>query len=67
MENYSQKEALQLKLAQAYADYVELLVAEINDLIPLAYVHGWKSSRVAQGEAARAKIQECLENLSKCS
>ena len=42
-------------LIQAYVQDRDLLIKEINDVAGIAYVHGWKSSLVKEGEAARAK------------
>ena len=45
-------------------DYIEileqynlLLIAELNEVVPIASVHGWKSSRYEQGKLLRDKIE----------
>ncbi len=49
------------KLKEAYEEYIQLLDDEIKDLLGLAELHGWKSSRVEQGEKAREKIKQALK------
>lgn len=49
------------KLRETYEEYIELLTDEIKDLMSVALVHGWKSSRVEAGEKARANIQALKE------
>jgi ATP-dependent protease Clp ATPase subunit len=39
-----------------YEPYIKLLIEEINELIPLAMVHGWKSSRYDAGIKCRKDI-----------
>ena len=50
-------------LKNAYSDYVQLLVNEINDLVPLAFVHGWKSTRHEEEVMLLAKIKAVLDSL----
>lgn len=40
-----------------YQEYVKLLVDELNEIAPLATVHGWKSSRYEQGKRLREEIE----------
>lgn len=54
-------EAEMQKAVEAYTEYIDLLGDEIHDLMGIAYVHGWRSSRHSQGEKARAKIQALKE------
>ncbi len=42
-------------------EYIKLLTDEINDLVGLASVHGWKSSRYEQGKSFRERIQGLRE------
>lgn len=51
-------ELFKCKGCQARDEYIELLQNEISDLIGLAHVHGWKSTRVEAGAEARKKIEE---------
>ena len=46
------------EIFEIYDKYIELLVAEIDDLCGLALVHGWKSSRVELGRKCRDAIQQ---------
>ncbi len=45
-----------MELVKAQDEYAVLLTAELNDVVPLAAIHNWKSSRVDDGEKARARI-----------
>lgn len=42
---------------KAYDDYVRMLEGENNSLVPIAHVHGWRSSKVESGRSFRAKIK----------
>jgi hypothetical protein len=46
------------ELAGAYKEYAQLLGDEIDDMVILAHVHGWRSSRVEQGKVLREKIKQ---------
>ena len=45
------------KLVEAHEEYEALLVQELHELVGLAYVHGWSSSRAQAGDAVREKIR----------
>jgi len=45
------------ELVQALEEYITLLGKELDEVIPMAAVHGWKSSRYEEGKVARRKIQ----------
>jgi hypothetical protein len=49
-------------IEQAYENYISVLVDEINDLIGMASIHGWKSRNVERGEQARQEIQRIKSN-----
>ena len=49
------------KIITAYKEYVDLLAAEIDELVPVAHVHGWKSTGYEKGKRLRAKIKELEE------
>jgi hypothetical protein len=44
-------------LAAAWEAYANLLGDELNDIIVLATVHGWKSQRIEKGRELREKIK----------
>lgn len=50
------------ELAAAYKEYAQLLCDEINDMVLLANVHGWKSFRYEQGKVLREKIKQMEES-----
>ncbi len=47
-----------LLLIEALGKYIELLVEELNETLMYAHAHGWKSSRVEEGERQRNRIAE---------
>jgi hypothetical protein len=49
------------ELIEAYQNYIALLSKELNDTIPIATIHGWKSNRYKVGKELREKIER-LEN-----
>lgn len=51
------------KLNAAHEHYEKLASDEIAELIGLAYAHGWKSSRIEAGEAARKAIEDLLKEI----
>jgi hypothetical protein len=44
-------------LIKAYEDYILLLGEELNEVVSIAYMKGWKSKRVEQGKILREKIE----------
>jgi len=49
------------KIITAYKEYVDLLAAEIDELVSFAITHEWKSTRYKAGKRLRAKIKELEE------
>ena len=45
------------KLALLLLDYIDLLGAELDETVPIAHLHGWKSSRYEEGVKLRAAIE----------
>lgn len=52
-EDYDRLEAL----IKAHIEYQGILIDELNSLVPLAHIHGWRSQNVKRGEEARLKIE----------
>jgi hypothetical protein len=52
------------KIIETQKEYIKLLSDEINDLAPMAYVHGWATSRYEMGQELRKKISDLEENLN---
>lgn len=50
-------------LMVAYDEYINLLNDEINSLIGIASVHGWKSQNVEQGKECRDRIAQFKASL----
>ena len=48
-------------LMEAYDEYIELLGQELDETVPIAYNHHWRSDKYEKGEAARAKIKQVKE------
>jgi hypothetical protein len=44
-------------LLEAQARYIKLLEAELNEVVGMAYAHGWRSDKYEQGVALRAEIE----------
>ncbi len=47
-----------MKLIAALDEYVNLLGEELNEVVPLAHVHGWKTQRFEKGKEMREKIDK---------
>jgi len=45
------------KLIEKLEEYIKLLGLEIDDLVGIAYVHGWRSEHVEQGKKLREEIK----------
>ena len=45
-----------LALVDALDNYIRILGNELNDCVTIAHVHGWRSTRVAEGEKVRKEI-----------
>ena len=48
-------------LIGALEEYVKLLAAELNEVVPIANNHGWMSSRVEEGNILRQKIKNLYD------
>jgi|SRR6187402_3378467 len=48
----------QQELIEELKSYISFLNEEINDLIGIAHVHGWRSTRVKEGVERRLRIEE---------
>ena len=46
------------ELVEAQEEYMRLLNGELEEVVPIAYNHGWRTSRFEQGHQAREKIAE---------
>jgi hypothetical protein len=46
------------KLIKVYEEYIQLLVAEINDLAPYAHRSNWESKNYEKGAELRQKIED---------
>ena len=52
-----QEENKQLKEAVlVQKEYIELLIEELNETIPIAHSHGWETTRFEKGKQLRSKI-----------
>lgn len=43
--------------------YIQLLIAELEDVVPIAHIHGWRSKRFEEGELIRQKMKEQKEKV----
>ena len=55
---------LVVELIKSYQEYIDLLCDELNEVVPIAHNHGWRSDRVDAGNRIRKKI-ETLQNQLK--
>jgi hypothetical protein len=46
------------KLALKLLEYIDMLSAELDETSQMAFLHGWRSSRVEEGERLRAEISQ---------
>ena len=44
------------EIEKALCEYVYLLEKELEEVVPIAYVHGWRSNQAEKGQEARDKI-----------
>ena len=51
------------KLVNAYDAYTKLLTDELSELIPIATIHGWKSTRYEEGLRLRTEISDIKKNI----
>lgn len=49
-------EAHRRKVTVLLLDYIDMLVAELEETSGIAFVHGWRSSRVEEGKRLRAEL-----------
>lgn len=49
------------RVVQAQEEYIELLVKEIESMVAIAYVHGWRSDNHEKGARVREKIAALKE------
>lgn len=61
----SPKEQELSRLVEKQREYINLLVEELDELVSIASVHGWKSSRVEEGERLRSEISSLESGLNK--
>jgi hypothetical protein len=60
------KERKQVRsLIKVYDGYIELLNAELEEIIVLATLHGWKSHRYEDGLKMRNRIAELKRSISQ--
>lgn len=45
------------RLVKAQDEYLKATIAEAQETMTLAYIHGWRSTRVDLGRRLRAKIE----------
>jgi hypothetical protein len=59
----SYRESNLKELVQKQDKYISLLGEELDELASLATIHGWRSSRVSEGEKLRLEIESLKESL----
>lgn len=61
----TKREQLMSEIITKYEEYVKLLNEEFDSIATMAYVHGWRSTKVEQGEKIRAEIASLNSQLSE--
>lgn len=54
------------RIIEKQKEYIELLNKEINSLFGLAYVHGWRSNLVEEGQKLRDELQALESEPEDC-
>ena len=54
----------QEELINTYKEYIQLLGDESSELVSIAFVHGWRSTRYDQGEKFRKKIEKLANDIN---
>ena len=52
------------RLIDIQKEYIKLLVEELDEVVPLAYNHGWRSKRADIGKRTRSKIERLINHES---
>lgn len=52
------------KLIKALEKYIVMLGKELDEVVPMASIHGWKSSRYEEGKKMREKIKKFKEEVT---
>jgi len=53
------------EIVPTYEEYIKLLTEELNEVVPIAYIHGWKSNRYEQGKKLRKKLSNILTKIEE--
>lgn len=51
------------EIIETQKEYIKILSDELNELTPLAYSHGWRTTRYEMGKAIREKISQLESKL----
>jgi len=51
------------EIIETQKEYIKILSDELNELTPLAYNHGWRTTRYEMGKAIREKISQLESKL----
>lgn len=54
---------LMLEWQKPYEDYITLLKEELDEVVPIASIHGWESKRITQGRILRSKIADSKQKV----
>jgi hypothetical protein len=63
-EMEKQQKQCALKIIEAQNQYIALLCKEIDSAVSIAYVHGWRSNLVEEGENMRNEINLLSEKFN---
>lgn len=51
------------ELFETMEDYIDLLKAELDEVVQIVHPYGWRSKRAEKGEELRSRINELKESL----
>ena len=57
------KEQIMRQIIAKQDEYNKLLSDELDEVVTIAYIHGWRSNRFVQGEQLRKELALLLQQL----
>ena len=59
------KEQIMRQIIAKQDEYNKLLSDELDEVVTIAYIHGWRSNRFVQGEQLRKELALLLQQLTQ--
>ena len=64
--NYDTKAELLYKIIEKQDKYNKFLSDELNEVVTIAHIHGWRSNRFEQGKQMRDELASLRQQLDEC-